>query len=872
MTTRELLVKINGDNSGLNNALIKTGEQLRAIEKNAKATAEMFTDFGRKMTMSVTLPIAAMGTAMVVAATEAEKASALLANSIKAVGNQGKVSAKALEDFASSLQKTTKYDDEVTIGAMTMLEQLTALDEKGLKAIIPSIQDFASAFGMDLQQAATLVGKTISSNTNALGRYGIQVDGSASQTEKLAQIMQGLARFQGTAAAEGKTFAGQLAILKNEAENLAESFGVIMLPILSDLIEKLRGIVDRFAALPDSTKKTILVVAGLAAAIGPVASAIGGLIQVVNMLKGAMILATGPAGWITLFVAGFALISIEIYKAVKAHQEYKKVLAGTSEKDYAEQIKMLEEALIDLQKRREAVLQGIKVAEARAGRSLGVNPNLTQIDEEIKLANKQIEALKEKKKAQEEATAAQNEANASGTVGATVIEDLTEAEKAYAAALEIAKAAINGNKTELEKLGEQFDILQNTQAKNSADEETRLRAMAILREAIYKLQLEEMAKLKKETKDLGEELNAFYGQTEDAAAGIASMGEAFTTSGEELTALSEYMNGTLLPTMDKVFDAVARVTGAIAGQDSELAKSISVWKDWIGGFGKLIAGDWIGGILQMIDGLTKAINMNTDAMKKSKTAMEEAIKVTSTEGDAIEELYAKLANVNAIIPYLPEDMAAPFIKVANELKKQIKDSFQVSIVDALNEALMAGSYADFSQAIGKMVYSVASQFILTAVGIKPMIEKLSAMIVSALEDGAIDASEMSAIQAEAANIYNTASAALAPLQAIVNSTFGTSIGIPSTSGSTGGISETETEAIGSFASGVRNWRGGLARVGEQGPETVYLPRGASVEPAAAARGGATINIYSPKALDPMSARANMLAASRQLAFETGGNF
>lgn len=60
----------------------------------------------------------------------------------------------------------------------------------------------------------------------------------------------------------------------------------------------------------------------------------------------------------------------------------------------------------------------------------------------------------------------------------------------------------------------------------------------------------------------------------------------------------------------------------------------------------------------------------------------------------------------------------------------------------------------------------------------------------------------------------------------------------------GGLIKAKTDAPG-FATGVRNFGGGIATVGERGPETVFLPRGSSVLPAAqtsAGLGGQTVFI------------------------------
>ncbi|KKL13897.1 hypothetical protein LCGC14_2521180, partial [marine sediment metagenome] len=84
--------------------------------------------------------------------------------------------------FASGLQKVTTFGDEATLSAMAMVQQLADLNQEGLEKVTPAMLDFAAAMDVDLQTAATLIGKTLGSTTNALSRYGIEIDAQAAPT------------------------------------------------------------------------------------------------------------------------------------------------------------------------------------------------------------------------------------------------------------------------------------------------------------------------------------------------------------------------------------------------------------------------------------------------------------------------------------------------------------------------------------------------------------------------------------------------------------------------------------------------------------------------------------------------------------------
>lgn len=85
------------------------------------------------------------------------------------------------------------------------------------------------------------------------------------------------------------TTESQLKILKNGLNNLAISIGDILLPIINSIVGALQNVIDWFSNLDSSTKKTILIVGGLIAAISPVAGIISGIAGAMSKLTGTVI-------------------------------------------------------------------------------------------------------------------------------------------------------------------------------------------------------------------------------------------------------------------------------------------------------------------------------------------------------------------------------------------------------------------------------------------------------------------------------------------------------------------------------------------------------------------------------------------------------
>lgn len=147
--------------------------------------------------------------------------------------------------LAESLQKVTTFGDEQIISAIANIQQQArgiVVTDQLTKATL----DFAAAMKMDLNTASELVGKSIGTNTNALARYGIEIDTSASKSEKMEQVISKLnSKFQdqAAAAAQGLGSIDQLAnafsdFMENVGAEIAPTIGA-MVKIFTDLFNKI---------------------------------------------------------------------------------------------------------------------------------------------------------------------------------------------------------------------------------------------------------------------------------------------------------------------------------------------------------------------------------------------------------------------------------------------------------------------------------------------------------------------------------------------------------------------------------------------------------------------------------------------------------
>ena len=175
------------------------------------------------------------------------------------------------------------------------------------------------------QTAEALVGKTAMSGFLAIMNAG------DADVEKLSNA---IANCDGKSAEMAATMqdnlAGQLTILKSQLEELAISFGELLMPAIRQIVTWIQGFVDKLNSMDEGTKKVIITVALFAAAIGPVLivigkvmSAVGTIMTIVPKLAGviktvqtafAALNATMLANPIVLIIAAIAaLVAAFIY-------------------------------------------------------------------------------------------------------------------------------------------------------------------------------------------------------------------------------------------------------------------------------------------------------------------------------------------------------------------------------------------------------------------------------------------------------------------------------------------------------------------------------------------------------------------------------
>ena len=133
--------------------------------------------------------------------------------------------ANALDKYSSSLQAVTRFGDENINILMSQIGAFGANVEQ-TKQLTEATLNLSEGLGIDLNSAGLLVAKSFGSSTNALSRYGIEVDSNMTKQEKLGAITEGInSRFGDLAKLLAQTTSGQLEQANNAFGDLQERIG-----------------------------------------------------------------------------------------------------------------------------------------------------------------------------------------------------------------------------------------------------------------------------------------------------------------------------------------------------------------------------------------------------------------------------------------------------------------------------------------------------------------------------------------------------------------------------------------------------------------------------------------------------------------------
>lgn len=279
------------------------------LSKSSDTLSKKFSSFGSKMTIGVTAPLTALATAGVKYNATMESYLANLTTLLD--GNEQE--AQKLLDTLKEMANTTPYEATDLVKATQKMMAFGISAEDSLK-YLNMLGDIAMGDANKMDSLTLAFSQISASGKASMEDINQMIDQGfnpltiiAEQTgESMAdlrdRVSEGGVSFQEiagafqTATSEGGTFYqsmdkasettnGKISTLKDGFNTALGSMTESLLPFVTEAVEGLTKVADWFSNLDENGKRTVLTLAGIALAIGPVSSAIGGLIKIGSGIK-----------------------------------------------------------------------------------------------------------------------------------------------------------------------------------------------------------------------------------------------------------------------------------------------------------------------------------------------------------------------------------------------------------------------------------------------------------------------------------------------------------------------------------------------------------------------------------------------------------
>lgn len=315
--------------------------ELQNAQRKMQKVGLQMQRVGSGLTLGVTLPILGIGAASVKAASDAEETASKFNTVFRDIS---KAATDAADELRNSYGLSSNASRQLLSDTGDLLtgfgfSQQAALDlSTDVNKLAVDLASFTN-FSGGAEGASQALTKALLGERESVKSLGISILEADVQAKVLENTQKGLtfeserqakafATLQlaqeqsknaiGDYARTNQSFANQMRLVKARIEDVAVQFGEILLPFVTKLAGKIGQLVDYFSRLDPAVKKTILVVAGLAAALGPVIFSLGVLVtNIIPALSIGFTALTGPIGLVIAAIAGIAVVVYKNWDRIK---------------------------------------------------------------------------------------------------------------------------------------------------------------------------------------------------------------------------------------------------------------------------------------------------------------------------------------------------------------------------------------------------------------------------------------------------------------------------------------------------------------------------------------------------------------------------
>lgn len=305
-TVAELVARLRADTTEFTRGLASANRSVDASAARMKNLGDSATQLGRKLSIGVSLPIAAAAFAGFRELEESAKVAAQTNAVLKSTGGVANVTAKGVQSLARRLSELSGTDDEaIAAGQNLLLTFKNVRNEAGKgNAIFTKATklalDLSIAWGQDMHSSAIQLGKALEDpirGVTALRRVGVQF--SASQEKMIRALVESgdllgaqkiilkelETQVGGSAKAYGETLGGQVGRAREALKNAAADIVGTVAPALETLAGWLSKVADFISGMPKWAKTGFAALAGAAATLGPLLVVVGSIARNLAAIK-----------------------------------------------------------------------------------------------------------------------------------------------------------------------------------------------------------------------------------------------------------------------------------------------------------------------------------------------------------------------------------------------------------------------------------------------------------------------------------------------------------------------------------------------------------------------------------------------------------
>lgn len=237
--------------------IIKVKADTKDAEKDIEGLGSKFSTIGKTITAAASaLAIKELFTKAIDEAKEAEEATKGFANALALAGKYSEQAVKSFDEFAKTLERTTGISGDLITKNAALLVSVGRLSGEGLERATKAALDLSAGLQIDVSSAFDIMTKAANGNVMSLSKYGLEVEKTATDSQKFASALGFVeSRFKGLAATNIDSFAGSMKLLGNSVNNLFEAIGnkIIKDPAIQIII---KDIAESFSKMGDAIEKS----------------------------------------------------------------------------------------------------------------------------------------------------------------------------------------------------------------------------------------------------------------------------------------------------------------------------------------------------------------------------------------------------------------------------------------------------------------------------------------------------------------------------------------------------------------------------------------------------------------------------------------